>query len=211
MTETASQVATLLPQEFLAGQTGSGRALPHAHLRILDEMGNPLPPQQVGKIAIAAASLALAHGPTPITPPLQTGDLGYMDVAGFLHVVGRETTLILTGGEKVLPQEIEAVILATGLVQDCAVLGVPDTTWGERVVAVVATPQPNPQLPLRQALAIALSPYKIPKQWLVRPTLPRNAQGKLNRAALRQWVMAQLGSTAATTEAALESGDGAAD
>ncbi|WP_044151064.1 AMP-binding protein [Leptolyngbya iicbica] len=209
MTETASQVATLLPQEFLAGHAGSGRSLPHAHLSILDEAGDPLPSQQVGRIAIAASSLALTRGATPIPSPLLTGDLGYLDAAGFLHVVGRETTLIFTGGEKVLPQEVEAAMLATGLVQDCAVLGVPDTDWGERVVAVITTTEPDPEIRLRSALQAQLSPYKMPKRWLVRAELPRNAQGKLNRAALRQWVMSQLGSTAATTGSALASGDGA--
>jgi len=208
MTETASQVATLLPQEFLAGHAGSGRALPHAALSILDEAGDLLPPQVIGKIAIAASSLALARGETPISPPLQTGDLGYLDAAGFLHVVGRETTLIFTGGEKVLPQEVEAAILATGLVGDCAVLGVPDAEWGERVVAVVATAEQNPGTRLRPALQAQLSSYKIPKRWLVRAELPRNAQGKLNRAALQQWVMSQLDATVATTGSALASGDG---
>jgi len=208
MTETAAQVATLLPQEFLAGRTGSGRALPHAQLQILDDADNVLAANQVGSIAIAASSLALAVGDTAIAAPWQTGDLGYLDAAGFLQVVGRAQTLIITGGEKVLPEEVEAAILATGRVQDCAVLGVPDADWGEQVVAVV-TSQQDPEPDLRPALQSQLSPYKIPKRWLVRSDLPRNAQGKLNRAALRQWVLAQLGSTAVTTGSTPASGDGA--
>jgi len=210
MTETAAQVATLLPQEFLAGRTGSGRALPHAQLQILDDADNVLAANQVGSIAIAASSLALAVGDTAIAAPWQTGDLGYLDAAGFLQVVGRAQTLIITGGEKVLPEEVEAAILATGRVQDCAVLGVPDADWGEQVVAVV-TSQQDPEPDLRPALQSQLSPYKIPKRWLVRSDLPRNDQGKLNRATLRQWVLTQLGSTAATTGSTPASGDGADD
>ncbi len=140
MTETASQVATLLPAEFLAGQPGSGRALPHADLTIRDAAGMPLPPGETGQIAIVASSLALAVGPATIAPPYLTGDLGYLDPAGYLHVVGRAKTLIITGGEKVLPAEVEAAILATGLVLDVAVVGVADTDWGETVVAVVVGP-----------------------------------------------------------------------
>lgn len=211
MTETAAQVATLLPQEFLAGHTGSGRSLPHAQLTIRDAADQVLPPNQVGKIAIAATSLALAQGQTPLTPPFQTGDLGYLDHAGFLHVIGRATSLIITGGEKVLPAEVEAAILATGLVSDCAVLGVPDADWGEQVVAVVVSAEQDAGTRLRQALQPQLSAYKIPKRWLLRAELPRNAQGKLNQAALRQWVMAHLGSTGVTTAVTPASVDGAGD
>ena len=192
MTETASQVATLLPQEFLLGQTGSGRALPHASLTVRDAAGGSLPPNQVGQIMVETLSLALADGLTPLSQPFQTGDLGYLDASGYLHVMGRETSLIITGGEKVLPEEVESAILATGLVQDVAVLGLPDEEWGERVVAImVMGVEARSGDYLHQALKSHLSPYKIPKRWLMRAQLPRNAQGKLNRAALRQWAMAQ--------------------
>jgi O-succinylbenzoic acid--CoA ligase len=219
MTETASQVVTLRPAEFLTRQSGTGRVLPHAALVIRDREGNALPPNQVGQISIVAESLALAYGHTPLAQPFQTQDLGYVDDAGFLHVVGRAKTLIITGGEKVLPEEVEAAIMATGLVRDAAVLGLPDADWGERVVAIVAATEADaatsnlgsPRSLLRQALKVKLSPYKIPKQWFIRSRLPRNAQGKLNRAALRQWVLAQIGSTAATTGSAPASEDGAGE
>ncbi|MGD1862447.1 MAG: AMP-binding protein, partial [Leptolyngbyaceae cyanobacterium] len=196
MTETASQVATLLPSEFLSGHTGSGRALPHAQLTIQDATGCDLPPGTVGAIAIQAQSLALASGTATITPPLRTGDLGYVDQAGFLHVVGRETSLIITGGEKVQPEEVEAAILATGLVRDVAVVGLPDTDWGERVVAIavstVADNRDATVTTLHQRLRSQLSSYKVPKQWCFWPTLPRSAQGKLNRSLLQQQVAAAL-------------------
>lgn len=215
MTETAAQVATLLPSEFLDGQGGNGRALPHADLTIHDAGGYELPSGQVGQIAIAAQSLALAIGSQAIAAPLLTGDLGYLDQAGYLHVVGRETSLIITGGEKVLPTEVEAAILATALVTDVAVLGIPDADWGERVIAVVtgmseadaAMPTDGYQR-LQSALRSQLSPYKMPKQWFCCSTLPRNAQGKLNRPALYQWVMAQLSPTAATTASTPALADG---
>ena len=216
MTETAAQVATLLPSEFWAGQGGNGRALPHAELTIQGVDGHKLPPGQVGQIAIATPSLALSVGRQAIASPLLTGDLGYLNQAGYLQVVGRATSLIITGGEKVLPTEVEAAILAMELVADVAVLGIPDADWGEQVVAVVAgIPETEASMStdihqrLQSALKKQLSPYKIPKQWFCRSKLPRNAHGKLNRPMLHQWVMAQLSPIAAATAATLALEDGA--
>lgn len=217
MTETASQVATLLPREFWAGQTGSGRALPHARLTIRDGANELVPPNQVGQVVIEATSLALAEGQPAIAPPWPTGDLGYLDESGFLHLLGRESTLIITGGEKVLPEEVEAAILATGLAQDVAVLGIPDVDWGEKVVAVVVMGGPAkagdnlPSAQLYQALTTQLSTYKLPKQWWRRSALPRNAQGKLNRSALRRWVIDQLAPTAGAIGSVPPSGAAAGD
>ncbi|MGD1931027.1 MAG: AMP-binding protein [Leptolyngbyaceae cyanobacterium] len=203
MTETAAQVATLLPQEFLSGHANSGRALPHAHITIRDEGEHLLPPGQTGRISLEAKSLAGGYGDTAFAQPFQSGDLGYLDEAGYLHVVGRAGTLILTGGEKVLPAEVESAILRTGLVQDVVVLGLPDETWGEQVVAVIV---PRHEGWERDRLIAALKPqlsaYKLPKQWLSRPTLAYNSQGKLNRAALHQWAIEVLQSTGPTTPSA---------
>lgn len=197
MTETAAQVATLLPAEFLAGRNGSGRPLPHVHLTICDSYGQAVAPGTVGQIAIATHALAVNLQSKSETA-WQPGDLGWLDAAGYLHVVGRHNQLIITGGEKVHPPEVEAALMATGQVSDAVVLGIPDQEWGERVVAVVAPVlMPDAIATLRAELRSQLSPHKIPKVWLSRPSLPRNAQGKLNRAALRQWVMAQP--TAATS------------
>lgn len=201
MTETASQVVTLLPSAFLSGNTSSGRALPHAELTICNNQGGILPPHHTGRIAIAATSLANGYWSGPaFSQPFYSSDLGYLDDFGDLHVVGREQTLIVTGGEKVQPEEVEAAILATGQMQDVAVLGIPDADWGERVVAVIV---PRSSVWERDRLIhflkSQLSPYKLPKQWLVSEHLPRNAQGKLNRAALQQWVQSQGRSTDAAT------------
>lgn len=202
MTETASQVATLLPQEFLHGNPSSGRPLPHAGITICDDGGHPLPAQQTGHIHITAASLARGYGKHPLQPPFQTGDLGYLDEAGYLYVLGRQTTLIITGGEKVLPAEVEAAILSLNQVDDVAVVGVPDADWGEAVVAVVVPSGENWSSDrLHQHLQPLLSSYKLPKHWLSQASLPRNAQGKVDYAELRQWIQPQLASDSATVEA----------
>ncbi len=192
MTETAAQVATLLPSEFLAGQNSSGRSLPHATLTIQSPTGNPLPPNQVGLITIHAASLALNHSDDDRSGAFQTGDLGSLDAAGYLTVLGRQGSLINTGGEKVLPEEVEATIRATGQVIDVAVVGLPDADWGSVVTAIVVPTPTYCRETLRQHLRDQLSPHKQPKHWLHRAVLPRNAQGKLNRRQIQDWAQQQL-------------------
>lgn len=186
MTETASQVATLLPEAFLSGNNSSGQALPHATLTIQDGAGNPLPPGQPGLITLTATSLALGCGQAALSGPFQPGDRGYLDGDGYLYVLGRSQGLIITGGEKVQPEEVEAAILATGRAQDAIVVGIPDPEWGERVVALwVPQGSADPHLLLAH-LKTHLSPYKCPKAWWAWSHLPRNDQGKVDRAALRQ-------------------------
>ncbi|MGD1908911.1 MAG: AMP-binding protein [Leptolyngbyaceae cyanobacterium] len=188
MTETAAQVATLLPEEFLTGQTSSGRSLPHVTLTIQSATGEVLSPGQIGHITLQTNSLALQYVGAPLARPFQPEDLGCLDEAGYLTVIGRQGSLINTGGEKVLPEEVEAVIRATGQVADVAVLGVADADWGERVTAIVV-PSPGYELDkLRHQLKQQLSPAKQPKHWLQQTALPRNAQGKLNRQQLQDWV-----------------------
>ncbi len=101
--------------------------------------------------------------------------------------MGRNSSKIITGGENVFPAEVEAVILATGLVVDVCVLGMPDRHWGEAVTAVYVPRQPTiTASQLAAAIADRLSPYKQPKQWFAIAALPRNSQGKLNLGLVRQ-------------------------
>jgi len=191
MTETASQVATLKPDRFFAGNISCGQSLPHAQMTIADDQGNPLPPGQPGRVAIASSSLALGYFPHPFSSdrPFLTEDVGYFDPQNYLYILGRQSRTILTGGEKVFPQEVEAAILATQQVQDVAVMGIPDPHWGERVTAVYV-PKDNQVTSdtLEQAIASHLSRYKQPKTWVAVEQLPRFSQGKLNRAALHQLI-----------------------
>ena len=196
MTETASQVVTMKPVDFLQGKIGCGQVLPHANIRILDSAGAELPIGEVGTIAIQAKSLMLDYFPSvePIESQFLTDDLGYFDAPqGFLQVVGRSSQKIITGGENVFPAEVEAAIRSTGLVKDVCVVGVSDRHWGEVVMAVVAI---DPALlesseteKLAAALGDRLAAYKRPKRWLLLAELPRNAQGKINYSLLRQQAM----------------------
>jgi o-succinylbenzoate---CoA ligase len=183
MTETASQIATLKPDDFLQGRTGCGQVLPHAQVEIGTD----------GKIGVRSQSLALGYYPDRFSSNLfQTDDLGYFDPDGYLHIVGRSSQKIITGGENVFPAEVEAAIRSTGLVQDVYVLGMPDGEWGEAIVAVyVPMHQGVTQGMIQEKMQRSLSRYKQPKRWVAVRELPRNVQGKVNAAAIRamSWVV----------------------
>ena len=191
MTETAAQIATLQPDDFLRGVQGCGSLLPHAQIEIrpqgLETMtGSP----SLGRIVVRAESLYLGYFARQhvASQSLATDDLGYLDEQGHLHLVGRSSDKIISGGENIFPAEVEAAIRATGLVADVAVVGLPDRQWGEVVVAVYV-PEESIQptaAELKAALQDSLSPYKQPKRWVGVEGLPRSPQGKLNRIQLRQ-------------------------
>lgn len=195
MTETAAQIATLKPTEFLQGQTGCGKILPHAQV-VVDSA-----PETPGPIAIQAASLMRGYWPPPPHGGHNHGpsqgkfypdDLGYVDRAGYLHIVGRSSDKIISGGENIFPAEVEAAIRATQLVQDVYVVGLADDRWGEIVAAVVAVPDITHPSNLLEQLQIILgdrlSKYKQPKRWLLVKHLPRQANGKLAKSTIQSWL-----------------------
>jgi O-succinylbenzoic acid--CoA ligase len=179
MTETAAMVTALRPEEFLAGERGSGSPLPHARITLVDE----------GRIAIEAASLFRGYWPESRSEGAWlTEDLGHFDQRGRLHVLGRRDALIITGGEKVDPAEVEAALRATRRFVDVAVIGVPDAEWGEIVVACYPAGAETPDAAGMSALLATLAVYKRPKRYIAVTDWPRNAQGKVNRGELRKRV-----------------------
>jgi o-succinylbenzoate---CoA ligase len=172
MTETAAQITSLKPAEFLAGNNSCGRVLPHAKLELR------LPD---GEIQIAAKSLMLGYFPTVDLPTqFEPDDLGAVDPDGCLTILGRNSNKIITGGENVLPIEVVNAIMATGLVADAWVIGVPDRYWGQVVVAIyVENDLPVSVEILAQAMLGKISKYKLPKRWIMVDCIPRNALGKV--------------------------------
>jgi o-succinylbenzoate---CoA ligase len=192
MTETASQIATLKPDDFLGGYHNSGRILPHANIIICKENGEILGDNQRGIITIKSQSLALGYYPElwQNRDKFKTDDLGFIDSKGYLHIVGRNSDKIITGGENVFPSEVEAVIKSTGLVADISIIGLPDQEWGQVITAVYVPINAEVTLEaLQNAIASQLSKYKQPKKWLKIAEMPRNAQGKINRETLHKLVI----------------------
>lgn len=173
MTETAAMVTALRPGEFLAGARSSGSALPHAQVTVDGD----------GVVTVAGASVCRGYYPAwSEAREFRTEDLGVLDAAGRLTVLGRRDAIINTGGEKVRPEEVEQALRASGEFSDVAVVGVPDAEWGQAVVACYPAGGRVPDL-ARAVVALA-GPMK-PKRLVAIADWPRNAQGKLNRAALR--------------------------
>jgi malonyl-CoA/methylmalonyl-CoA synthetase len=117
----------------------------------------------------------------------RTGDVGEWGGDGGLRLVGRTSELVITGGYNVYPREVEDAVRTHAAVADVAVVGVPDPTWGELVVAFVvpADPMDPPTGPdLAAAVEPSLAPYKHPRRWVMVDALPRNAMGKVLRADL---------------------------
>ncbi|MBE9225898.1 2-succinylbenzoate--CoA ligase [Phormidium sp. LEGE 05292] len=189
MTETASQIATLKPEAFLAGNNTSGQILPHAKVIIKGKNEEILGINQTGIINIQADSLALGYYPEffPNQEEFQLDDLGYIDENGNLKIVGRNSNKIITGGENVFPNEVEAAIIATQMVEDVCVIGLPDSQWGEIVTAIYVPKFPDINISnLKTAMENKLSKFKHPKKWIAVENLPRNAQGKVNRQRLQE-------------------------
>jgi acyl-CoA synthetase (AMP-forming)/AMP-acid ligase II len=127
-----------------------------------------------------ATAEALAGG------ELHTGDLGYLDAEGYLHLRDRRSLLIVRGGANVYPAEVERVLGDAPGVAACAVVGVPDERLGERVVAVVE-PLPGAALDdeaVRAHCLANLARYKVPERFVAVDRLPRNAMGKVVRREL---------------------------
>lgn len=187
MTETAAQIATLKPDDFLHGQSGCGQVLPHAQISICDQGGNCLGANQIGRVVIRSDSLAWGYvGDRLFCGRFEPDDLGYVDDCGGLHIVGRSSDKIITGGENVFASEVEAAIRATGLVQDVCVFGVGDRHWGEVVTAFYVPSQPAVEAAqLCTALQPMLSKFKQPKRWVAVSQIPRSPQGKINRQQLQ--------------------------
>lgn len=175
-TETAAMVAAQHPEDFLAGRRDCGTALPHACLTLDAE----------GRLLIEAGSLFHGYWPEWREPgPWRTDDLAELDGEGRLRVLGRADAFIITGGKKVDPLAVEAVLRATGRWADVAVVGVPDSDWGQRVVAChTAGPGPAADADVELLVRAKLTPAERPKSYVAVTPWPRNAQGKVDRGAL---------------------------
>lgn len=172
MTETAAMVTALRPAEFLAGARSSGTALPHASIRIDDE----------GRIVAGGTSLFRGYFPGwTDAREFTSEDLGRVDQRGQLHVLGRRDAVIVTGGKKVQPLDVENVLRASGEFDDVAVVGVPDPEWGEAVVACYPS---GARVPNAERAVRGLAAWQRPKRFVALTAWPRKANGKIDRGEL---------------------------
>jgi O-succinylbenzoic acid--CoA ligase len=189
LSENASQVATRcrVPPDWVAGDVGL--PLDGVHVEIVDESGTPTSGQ--GRIRISGPTVMAGYLNPSWTPGdglveggLTTSDLGYLDERGYLRVLGRSDDVIVSGGENVIPWQVEGMIRSCDGIVDVAVVSVPDARWGQRVVAVFTGTLDEAGLE-RWCRDHVPSPLR-PRGYLKLDDLPRNAMGKQDRKALQR-------------------------
>jgi long-chain acyl-CoA synthetase len=196
---TEGVLTTLPPEEAIGRITSVGKPLPGEDLVILGDGDQPLPWGEAGEI-VALTPIAMGgywNNATAtqeafwIDPEgrrwLRSGDIGKFDEEGYLYITDRKKDMIISGGQNVYPADLEAVLLRHPSVQDCAVFGVPHEKWGETPLALVVLGEGEKQS--AEAL-LGWVNAQLGKQQRVhaielRPSLPRNANGKLLKRELR--------------------------
>ncbi|QCI67870.1 class I adenylate-forming enzyme family protein [Phreatobacter stygius] len=195
-TETTSPT-TMMPPEFTASRGDSvGFAVPCAEVIVVDEAGREVPAGETGEIWIRGPSVVKGYWNNPVATAAgftggywHSGDIGAIDAQGFIQVLDRKKDMINRGGYKIFTAEVETVLVAADGVIECAVVAVPCPVLGERVHAFVVTdPALSPTVEaLKRYCAERLSDYKVPESLtLTTDPLPRNANGKVIKRALRE-------------------------
>jgi O-succinylbenzoic acid--CoA ligase len=185
-------IATYGMTETFGGVVYDGQALGGTVVRITDGAGRELQLGEVGTIELRSPALLRAYrdGADPVGPDgwYRTGDVGFVDpVEQRLHVQGRGDDLIITGGEKVWPVQVEGVLEGAPGVREVAVAGVADAEWGQRVVAFVVpevAAEPPTLDQLRELARAALPVAAAPKELRLVDSLPRTGLGKIRRSSL---------------------------
>lgn len=195
MTETSPNAACL-PSDDVVEHAGSiGKPLMHVEFRLVDETGEDVAIGAVGELVIRGPNIMAGYWKKPEATAeamrggwFHTGDLGRRDEAGFYTLVDRKKDMIITGGENVYPIEVEQVMYRHPAVNEVAVIGVPDTAWGESIVAVVAL-VPEGRVTDAELLTWTrerVAHFKSPKRVEFVDALPRTATGKVLKRDLRE-------------------------
>lgn len=194
MTESGASTV-LRPAEHdpgdLAKLSSAGTEAVSFEVAVVDGTDRPVAAGQQGEVVCRAPSLMRGYWNRPEATEealhggwMHTGDIGYRDARGYLHITDRRNDMVITGGENVYPREVEAALLEHPDIGDLAVLGMPDPTWGQVVTAVLVEPAP-PDDVLDQWARDRLAGYKVPRRWVRVTGLPRNASGKVLKHDLR--------------------------
>ncbi|MBN8843738.1 MAG: long-chain fatty acid--CoA ligase [Sphingomonadales bacterium] len=196
MTETSGSISLLRPADHRDPDRlrSAGRAVMAIEARIVDADDREVPCGEIGEIVARGEAVMTGYWNRPDETAealrggwMHTGDVGRMDADGYIHVVDRLKDMIITGGENVYSVEVEAVLAGHPAVSQCAVVGLPDPRWGERVHAVVvARPGHAPVADeIIAHLRTKLAAYKCPRSVEFRSAMPLSAAGKILKAELR--------------------------
>jgi long-chain acyl-CoA synthetase len=194
MTEAAPTVTYNHFYKHVVGSVGT--EVPGIEVQIRDQQGNQLPQGTEGEICVRGPNIMKGYLDNPEDTEkafwadrwFRTGDVGQFDENGYLYIVDRLKDMIITGGENVYSLEVEDVLYAHPDIQECAVIGLPDEEWGERVTACII-PKPEGSLDeneLKTYMRSRLSPFKVPKEFLTLDDFPRSPAGKILKRELRK-------------------------
>ena len=192
LTETAPVLSVNSPERYKLGTAGP--PLPNVEIRIADEQGNPLPPGAEGEIWARGPNIMKGYYKRPdltreaMTPDgwFKTGDLGRLDADGFLAITGRKKELIISSGENISPNEIEAVLMQHPKVFEAAVLPAADKMRGEVPKAYIALHpgQQATEQEIKDFCEGRLAKHKIPRYVEFREQLPHGPTGKVLKRAI---------------------------
>ena len=193
----ADSLESATPEEKWRRQAMTGRAIVGVELRVVDERGNEVPRdgQTVGEIIARSDSVMDGYWKQPEETAatlrngwLYTGDMAVWDEEGYVQIVDRKKEIIVSGGENVSSLEIERALCAHPSVYECAVIAVPDETWGEVPKALVVLKENTSatEEDLTGFLGSRLAKFKVPKSVEFLPTLPKGGTGKILKKELRE-------------------------
>lgn len=193
MQETGALVVST-PEDRKKRPDSVGQPIAFSEIRIADDQGNALGPNQLGEILGRSPNAVTAYfenaeksAETFRNGWIHTGDLGSLDEEGYLTIRGRKKDMIVTGGQNVHAAEVEEIILKYPGVGDCAVFSLPDELWGERVTALVVAPRDAGITPqqLEEFCRKHLAGFKTPKEFFIdTEALPRTPTGKVQKFLL---------------------------
>ena len=194
-TETSSPATIMPPGEGTAHSDSIGKVVTCGDIRVIDEQGREVAPGEDGELWIGGPMVVPGYWRNPVATAAsfvggywKSGDIGSVDADGFVRIADRKKDMIIRGGFKVYPAEVESVVAGLEGVVEAAVVGCPDELLGEGVVAFVsADPGRISERQVRDWCAARLSDYKVPGTVVVQTApLPRNANGKIQKAELRE-------------------------
>ncbi|MCV7204617.1 acyl-CoA synthetase [Mycolicibacterium peregrinum] len=188
----AGMIATATPADLRAAPDTAGKPAEGTEIRILDAEFQQVPTGEVGTIYVRNSTQfdGYTSGSTKDFHEgfMSSGDVGYLDEAGRLFVVGRDDEMIVSGGENVYPIEVEKVLAGHADVAEAAVIGVDDEQYGQRLVAFVRVSGAATPDDLKAYVRENLANYKVPREITVLAELPRNSTGKIDRRQLQEIV-----------------------
>ncbi|MEM6460891.1 MAG: long-chain-fatty-acid--CoA ligase [Pseudomonadota bacterium] len=200
MTEVSPVICVLTPDDHRPQEgrypklTSVGRPMPYCDVRIVTQEDKPVEPGETGEIVVRGPNVMNGYWNRPVDTEsalrggfYHTGDAGWMDEDGYLHLAGRTREMIITGGENVYPIETENCLSQHDAVASAAVLGLPDEQWGERVVAAVTLKSPVSPDELISHCKERIAGYKVPKAVHIWTTaLPLTPANKIDKTEIRR-------------------------